>query len=94
MTFDFVNIITFVSILLATIALLSTFRQAKREKNSKENESMKVDSDEYAEILRSTHWLETEREKNSGEHFSDETVYLRRANVMRKTTAFFDWVRR
>lgn len=94
MTPDIINILTIFSTIVAVVALLSTIRKHRREK-SEESEKLELsvtDSDEYEKILRVTSCLETDRERNRGEHFNDESVYLRRAREMRLSTQFFEWV--
>lgn len=98
MSFDptyMINIIATVSIVITVAILLRTIqdvRTAKKDLQMKETQA-KADLSAYEQILRATHKLETEREKNQGTHFDDESVYLNRAKLIREKSAFFSWVK-
>lgn len=91
---DIMSIISVISILITSFILWNTISKARKEK--KDSKQLGVGKDqalsEYEEILKATYELESEREKNTGEHF-DESVYLGRANLIRKTTPFFSWIK-
>ncbi len=94
MTFNFINIITVLSIAVTIFYLIITIRGARKEKRTdtvSTPESLKLS--DYDKILKSTHWVENERERNQGEHFDDETVYLNRAKEIRESSPFFTWVK-
>ncbi len=82
------------SIVITGIILWNTlYKTRELKKASKQLElEKKQDLSEYEEILKATCSLESEREKNKGEHF-DELVYLERANLIRKKSPFFSWVK-
>lgn len=94
MNIDFVNVITVITALITICILIHTIISAKAEKRelSKSRIICQKEMSDYGKILHSTHWLEKEREKNQGEHFEDETVYLNRAKDIRKSSQFFSWV--
>ena len=56
------------------------------------NSQLALEKSEYKKILDATHWLEHERQRNQGEHYEDENVYLNRAQAIRISTAFFSLV--
>ncbi|MCQ2343577.1 MAG: hypothetical protein MJ002_01485 [Paludibacteraceae bacterium] len=94
MSFDSVNIITFVTLTVSLVYFARTGYLYIRKKKTNENldGNSVCQDDHYKRILDSTHFVETERQMNKGEHFDDETVYLNRANNIRLNTDFFDWV--
>lgn len=96
MKFDFVNLVAIVSaIITVVIAFLMTRDVISERKKVKKISVPKEGGNEenrYKKILKATYWLEHERERNCGEHHSDENVYLNRAEVMREKTPFFSYV--
>ena len=94
MNFDFVNIVTLFSVVVTVVFLVYTIFEVRKDKNehkklvSKREETMS----DYDKVLRSTHGLENARERNTGMHFDDETVYLNRARAIRKDSFLFSWI--
>lgn len=94
MEFDFINIITVLAV-VGTVGyliriIIAGYTEKRKQINLKTHiEGMLTD---YDKILRATHWLENEREKNQGEHFKDEAVYLNRAKNIRESSDFFSWI--
>ena len=95
MSIEFINIVTVASIIITIWFLATTIianRKEKRNQTTSMPKSAKSQTD-YDKILQSTHWLENEREKNQGEHFDDEKVYLNRAKAIRESSSYFKWVK-
>lgn len=94
MNFDFVNIVTLFSAVVTVVFLIYTIFEVRKDKNehkklvSKREETMS----DYDKVLRSTHGLENARERNTGMHFDDETVYLNRARAIREDSSLFSWI--
>lgn len=94
MNFDFVNIVTLFSAVVTVVFLVYTIFEVRKDKNehkklvSKREETMS----DYDKVLRSTHGLENARERNTGMHFDDETVYLNRARAIREDSSLFSWI--
>lgn len=94
MNFDFVNIVTLFSVVVTVVFLVYTIFEVRKDKNehkklvSKREETMS----DYDKVLRSTHGLENARERNTGMHFDDETVYLNRARAIRNDSSLFSWI--
>ena len=92
MTLDIVNIIAVLS-LLGIVWLFYLILVDIRSRQKKHTSEDPVgDVSDYKRILAATHWLEHERQRNQGEHFDDEDVFLNRANTIRLKTSFFDFV--
>ena len=94
MNLDIVDTITLASVLVTVAFLVRTIYEARREKNEQKNIILKREEDlsDYDKILRSTYGLENAREKNTGTHFEDETIYLNRAKAIRNESALFTWI--
>ena len=89
MNFDptyIIDIIAVVSTIITVAILWSTIRDVRN--NTKKDLRLKKTQ---AEIDLSE--IETERQRNQGAHFEDETVYLNRAKLIREKSAFFSWVK-
>lgn len=86
--FSVISLIITLGILWNTVAKTRELKNKSKQLELEKNQG----SGEYDEILRITHRLESERESNKGEHF-DESVYLRRANMIRENSKFFSWVK-
>lgn len=95
MNMDFTNIATILSVLIMCFFLFITVRDNRKNKRNQTSDGTqsKSDQSDYEKVLQSTHWLETEREKNQGEHFDNEDVYLNRAANIRKSSPYFEWVK-
>lgn len=99
MNFDptyIIDIIAVVSTIITVAILWSTIRDVRN--NTKKDLRLKktqaeIDLSDYDQIIRATHEIETERQRNQGAHFEDETVYLNRAKLIREKSAFFSWVK-
>lgn len=93
MSFDFVNflaIISLVGIVVIFYKMVADYLSVRNRINAVDT---KIDAiDEYNKILNATYWLEHERQRNQGEHFDDETIYLNRAQTIRTKTSFFSFV--
>ena len=81
MNFDFVIIVTLLSVVVTVVYLIHTILEVRKDKNEDKNLASKREEmmSDYDKILRSPYGLENAREKNTGTHFDDETVYLNRA---------------
>lgn len=90
-----INIITAVITLVTLGIALHTYLNVAKEKKAPRQSTISKENEKeyYDEIVRITRSLEIEREKNTGEHFEDETVYLNRAKLIRETSPFFSWVK-
>lgn len=96
MNFDFITIVSMISGLIAVIMAVKVtmdIREFRKQQNPviKTIPGEDLNSD-YKRILHSTYWLEHERQSNQGEHFEDESVYLKRAQTIRENTSFFSLV--
>lgn len=89
------TIISIVCIIITAIFAIQTIRESR--KNDQESQTsadnLKSQLDDYNNILEATVELESNREKNKGQHFEDESVYLHRANQIRINSPFFSWVK-
>lgn len=76
--------------------ILAVYRIASDVTNNKKKSKHLVSINEtllsdYDKIVRRTHHIEHDRQKNKGVHY-EETTYLNRAEVIRKHTSFFNFV--
>lgn len=97
MSFDIVNILALISCVVTIVfayKIVTEMSAARRQQRIKmvDDRQLASEKSEYKKILEATHWLEHERQRNKGEHFEDETVYLNRAQAIRTSTAFFSLV--
>lgn len=94
MNFDFVNIVTFLSVVVTALYFIHTVYETRKNENKRKNLKLRREEEmsDYEKILRSTYGLEEAREKNKGMHFDDETVYLNRAEVIRMESPLFSWI--
>ncbi len=95
MNFDFVDFIAVVSFIAAIVIIykiVTDYMSLRKQINVVGKSVDDNGKSEYAKILDATYWLEHERQKNQGEHFEDESVYLNRAQVIRTETCFFSLV--
>lgn len=95
MNFDLIDIFSLFATIVTIGLVWNTIREnrrCKKEIESRKN-GIEVIMSDYDRILASTRELEFEREKNSGEHFDDENIYLNRAQEIRQSTPFFQWVK-
>ena len=94
MSFDIVNILAVISAILSVVIFWKMTRDyvALKAQNTDIKTNQVVADSDYKEILDATYWLEHERQRNQGEHFDDETVYLNRAQTIRTKTSFFSLV--
>lgn len=91
------TITTIITVLSAFVALVALCNEINKQRKDKVASSKKVEErvamlSDYDRVAKRTFGLERERQKNRGEHFKDETVYLNRAETIRKSSRFFDWV--
>ncbi|MDE5790469.1 MAG: hypothetical protein K2H96_04480 [Muribaculaceae bacterium] len=86
--FSVISLIITIGILWNTVAKTREMKNTSKQLELEKNQS----TSEYDDILQVTHKLESEREKNKGEHF-DESVYLQRANMIRENSRFFSWIK-
>lgn len=98
MNFDptyIINIIAVVSTVITVAILWNTIRDVRNTKKDLRLKKTQADTDmsDYEQILRATHEIESEREKNQGTHFENENIYLNRAKIIREKSAFFSWVK-
>lgn len=89
------TIISIVCIIITVIFAIQTIRDSrKKDKEAQASaDNLKSQLDDYHRILEATIKLESNREKNNGQHFEDESVYLHRANQIRINTPFFSWIK-
>lgn len=96
MSFDIVNILAIISCVFAIVLLykmVTDITTARRHRMKVIDKSILTsEKSEYKKILDATFWLEHERQRNQGEHYEDETIYLNRAQAIRTSTAFFSLV--
>ncbi len=94
MNFDIVNILAVISAVASVVIFIKMTRDYVARRTLRTNKKIKqtAEGSEYQGILDATYWLEHERQKNQGEHFDDETVYLNRAHTIRTKTSFFSMV--
>lgn len=98
MNFDLTDIMTVFTVISCVITLVLVLKTAAdvRARNRHKREitiQRQDDLSEYDRIIRITHDLENERQRNSGEHFEDESVYLNRAKLIRESSSFFQWIK-
>lgn len=94
MNFDIVNLLVIVSCLIALVPLYKFGKDIiyfRKQRINNENKKL-IDDSEYKKILRATYWLENERQRNTGEHFEDESIFINRAEVIRTSTSFFSFL--
>ena len=96
MSFNIVNILAVISCIVAIVLSYKMVKDIFTAKVHRENvvnkDNSEIEKSEYKKILDATYWLEHERQRNQGEHFEDESVYLNRAQAIRTSTAFFSLV--
>lgn len=98
MNFDLTYIIDIIAIVSSIVSFAILWNTIRDVRNTKKNLRLKktqteINLSDYDQILRATHEIETERQRNQGSHFEDETVYLNRAKLIREKSAFFSWVK-
>lgn len=91
---DIANIITIVTGIIALIAVIQLIATEKRNKriagqNSKNSYTRMSD---YDIVKQRTAQIENDRQKNSGEHFEDEQVFIARAERIRTKSDFFKYI--
>ena len=94
MNFDFVNIVTILSAVITVLCFIRVVYEVHKEKNEQKSLMSRKEEymSDYDKILKSTYGLEKAREKNTGKHFDDETVYLNRAEEIRSGSPLFCWI--
>ena len=96
MSFDFINIVGVVSAIISLVIGFRTKKEIisdkKKRKEVLKNAEETIEDIDYKRIKASTYWLEHERQRNKGNHFEDEGVYLNRAQVIRERTSFFSFI--
>ena len=92
---DITTILSIVCTIITAIFVINTIKESRKETVNAQDAYIKVKSEvsEYERILEVTHQLEFNREKNKGQHFEDESVYIHRANQIRVNSSFFSWVK-
>lgn len=92
---DITTILSIVCTIITAIFVINTIKESRKETVNAQDADIKVKSEvsEYERILEVTHQLEFNREKNKGQHFEDESVYIHRANQIRVNSSFFSWVK-
>ena len=92
---DITTILSIVCTIITAIFVINTIKESRKETVNAQDADVKVKSEvsEYERILEVTHQLEFNREKNKGQHFEDESVYIHRANQIRVNSSFFSWVK-
>lgn len=96
MSFDFVDFLAIVSCFVAVVISYKMVKDIisvrKQLAHAPINNPSSDEESEYTRILEATYWLEHERQRNQGEHYEDESVYLSRAQTIRTNTCFFSFV--
>lgn len=95
MKFDLVNILALLSLVATLVIIYNMVRDYVTEKKRISDigkQTNDIEKSEYKKILNATYWLEHERQRNQGEHFEDESVYLNRAQTIRTKTSFFSLI--
>jgi len=95
MKFDLVNILALLSLVATLIIIYNLVRDYITEKKRISDigkQTNDIEESEYKKILNATYWLEHERQRNQGEHFEDESIYLNRAQTIRTKTSFFSLI--
>lgn len=89
-------ILSIVCAIITAIFVINTIKESRHEiaEAKAANDEIKSEVGEYDGILEATHELEFNREKNKGQHFEDEAVYIHRANQIRVNSQFFTWVKK
>ena len=92
---DITTILSIVCTIITAIFVINTIKESRKETVNAQDADVNVKSEvsEYERILEVTHQLEFNREKNKGQHFEDESVYIHRANQIRVNSSFFSWVK-
>ena len=92
---DITTILSIVCTIITAIFVINAIKESRKETVNAQDADVKVKSEvsEYERILEVTHQLEFNREKNKGQHFEDESVYIHRANQIRVNSSFFSWVK-
>ena len=92
---DITTILSIVCTIITAIFVINAIKESRKETVNAQDADSKVKSEvsEYERILEVTHQLEFNREKNKGQHFEDESVYIHRANQIRVNSSFFSWVK-
>ena len=92
---DITTILSIVCTIITAIFVINAIKESRKETVNAQDADIKVKSEvsEYERILEVTHQLEFNREKNKGQHFEDESVYIHRANQIRVNSSFFSWVK-
>lgn len=96
MSLDFVNLVAIISAVISVVITLKVSKEILSDRKQRKQVSNKddeiIEDAEYKKIKASTCWLEHERQRNKGDHFDDENVYLSRAEAIRENTDFFSFV--
>ena len=96
MKLDFVNIVAIISAIIGIVIAIRTLREMVSDRKQRKIVENKIEVDvkdsEYKIIESSTYWLEHERQRNKGDHYDDESVYLNRAQTIRERTLFFSFI--
>lgn len=96
MKFDIVNMMAVVSAVVALIFIVKTFKEAlsdkQRHPKAPKAKGTSEGDVEYQKMVNSIYDLEHERQRNTGDHYEDESIYLNRAEAIRKKTEFFTFV--
>ena len=79
MNFDLTYIIDIIAIVSSIVSVAILWNTIRDVRNTKKNLRLKkaqteINLSDYDQILRATHEIETERQRNQGSHFEDETV--------------------
>jgi len=102
MKFDFVDLFAVISAFIgagiATVEIISIWKKKKELREAEKRRKMEVevmnslDKTGYSSIKNATFWLEHERQRNQGDHYEDESVYLNRAKTIREKTPLFSYI--
>ena len=92
---NIMTVFSIISCIVTALLILRTVHDTRKQKKDIKNTAtyMEKEMSDYDRIVMMTHALETERQRNRGVHFEDESVYLNRAKRIREHSPFFHWIK-
>lgn len=92
MNFDIINVVSVIATIIAVVITIVMIKDVRNGRKPIGKPNISTKDLEYKKITDITKPLEFERERNKGEHFDDESVYLERAKKIRENSPFFTYV--